>query len=213
MSRIWIDHVIYAVDDLDAAGAALAEREGLGSVPGGRHESWGTANRIVPLGESYLELITVVDAEEAEQSDFGRAVLTALTEEKPLVGWVAATDDIDAVAKRLDLDVESRSRDRPDGSTLSWRLAGLEHAMETGAFPFFVEWDGPPEHHPGAAEVEHDADPQGIAWIEVCADRERLRDWLGDDDLPVRITEGDPAITAAAIETSGGAEIVLKSTD
>ena len=36
MSRLWIDHVIYAVDDLDAAGAALFDREGLASVPGGR---------------------------------------------------------------------------------------------------------------------------------------------------------------------------------
>ena len=50
MSRVWIDHVIYAVDDLDTAGAALFDREGLASVPGGRHEGWGTANRIVPLG-------------------------------------------------------------------------------------------------------------------------------------------------------------------
>jgi glyoxalase-like protein len=209
MSRLWIDHVIYAVDDLDAAAAALAEREGLGSVRGGRHPGWGTENRIVPLGESYLELVAVVDAEEAETSDFGRAVLTAVTEERPLVGWVVATDDIETVARRLDVEVERKSRARPDGSTLSWRLAGMELAMETGAFPFFVEWDGPPEHHPGAAEVEHDADPQGIAWVEVSADEERLRDWLGDADLPLRITEGDPSITAAAIATSGG-EIVLR---
>jgi hypothetical protein len=204
MSRIWIDHVIYAVDDLDAAGAALAEREGLASVPGGRHPGWGTANRIVPLGESYLELIAVVDAEEAETSVFGRAVLTAVTEERPLVGWVVATDDIEAVARRLELEVERKSRSRPDGSTLSWRLAGMELAMETGAFPFFIEWEGKPEDRPGAAGVEHDADPEGIAWVEVSADEERLRDWLGDAEVPLRITEGDPAITRAAIATSGG---------
>ena len=111
MSRLWMDHVIYAVDDLDAAGAALFDREGLASVPGGRHEGWGTANRIVPLGESYLELIAVVDVEEAEGSEFGRAVRRALTEDHPLVGWVVATDDIDAVAKRLDLEVEEKSRE------------------------------------------------------------------------------------------------------
>src|SRR4051794_41286944 len=81
MSRVWIDHVIYAVDDLDTAGAALFDREGLASVPGGRHEGWGTANRIVPLGESYLELIAVVDVEEAEQSEFGPADRRALTED------------------------------------------------------------------------------------------------------------------------------------
>ena len=211
MSRLWMDHVIYAVEDLDTAGAALFDREGLASVPGGRHEGWGTANRIVPFGESYLELIAVVDVEEAEQSEFGRAVRRATTEDRPLVGWVVATDDIDGVASRLDLEVEEKSREADDGSTLSWRLAGLERAMKTGALPFFVQWEVPPERHPGVAEVRHEADPRGIAWVEVCADDpDEVREWLGEDagDLPVRITDGDPALGAAAIETSGG-EIVL----
>jgi hypothetical protein len=210
MSRLWIDHVIYAVDDLDAAGAALFDREGLASVPGGRHAGWGTENRIVPLGESYLELIAVVDVDEAEGSEFGRAVRRALTEDHPLVGWVVATDDIDAVAKRLDLEVEEKSREAADGSTLSWRLAGLERAIKTGALPFFVQWDVPPERHPGAAEASHEADVRGIAWVEVSADDDdAVREWLGDDaDLRVRITEGDPGLAAAAIETSGS-EIVL----
>lgn len=210
MTRLWIDHAIYAVGDLDAAGDQIYEREGLASVPGGRHEGWGTANRIVPLGETYLELIAVVDAEEAESSDFGRAVLRAVTEDRPFVGWVVATDDIEGVARRLDLEVERKSRSTPDGSTLSWRLAGLEVAMETGALPFFVEWEGSPEQHPGAADVEHDADTQGIAWVEVSTDDEdRLREWLGEDaDLPVKVTEGDPAVAAVAIATGGG-EVVL----
>lgn len=211
MSRLWIDHVIYAVDDLDAAAAVLFDREGLASVPGGRHEGWGTANRIVPLGESYLELIAVVDVEEAEQSEFGRAVRRALTEDHPLVGWVIATDDIDGVAKRLDLEAETKSRDASDGSKLSWRLAGLERAMKTGALPFFVQWDVPPEQHPGAAEVRHETDPRGFAWVDVSTDEpEELREWVGDaDDVPLRITEGDPALAAAAVETGGG-EIVLR---
>ena len=50
-------------------------------------------------------------------------MLKAQAEDRPLVGWVVATDDIDAVAGRLDLDVERKSRDRPDGSTLG--LASL----------------------------------------------------------------------------------------
>ena len=207
MTRLWIDHAIYAVGDLEAAGDQIYEREGLASVPGGRHEGWGTANRIVPLGETYLELIAVVDDEEAESSDFGRAVLSAVTEDSPLVGWVVATDDIEGVANRLDLEVESKSRNREDGSAISWRLAGLEAAMESGGvLPFFVEWEGPAEHHPGAAEVEHDADAKGIAWVEVCTDdKERLRDWLGEDaDLPVRVTEGGQAVGSVAIETGGG---------
>ena len=212
MSGLWMDHVIYAVDDLDAAAAVMFDREGLASVPGGRHEGWGTANRIVPLGESYLELITVVDVDEAEQSEFGRAVRRALTEGHPLVGWVVATDDIDGVAKRLELEVEEKSREAGDGSTLRWRVAGIERVLKTGGLPFFVQWEVPPDRHPGAADVRHETDARGIAWVEVCADdRDAVHEWLGDDakDLPVRITDGDPALAAAAIETAGG-EIVLR---
>jgi hypothetical protein len=210
MSRMWIDHVIVAVGDLDEAGERLFEREGLGSVPGGRHRGWGTANRIVPLGESYVELITVVDRDEARESDFGLAVLKALAEDRPLVGWVVATDDIDAVAGRLELDVEEKSRETADGSTLSWRLAGMEEAMKSGALPFFIQWDVPDEQRPAAAEARHAADPRGIAWVEVSGDGERVREWIGEDsDLPVRVAEGDPAIVAAAVDTGVG-ELVLR---
>ena len=205
-----LDHVIYAVDDLDAAAESLFEREGLASVPGGRHEGWGTANRIVPLGDTYLELITVVDVDEAESSEFGRAVRRALTEDRPLVGWAVATDDIDALAERLDLEVEEKSRETGDGETLRWRLAGMERALKTGALPFFLEWRVPPERHPGAAEVRHEADAEGIAWVELTTDdREAVDEWLGEDHgLPIRFEEGDPGLARAAIGTGGG-EIVL----
>jgi hypothetical protein len=211
MSSLRMDHVIYAVDDLDEAGAGLFDREGLASVPGGRHEGWGTANRIVPLGDTYLELIAVVDVDEAEGSEFGRGVRRAETEERSLVGWVVATDDIDAVAERLDLEVEEKSRETADGETLRWRVAGIERAMKTGALPFFVQWDVPPEQRPNAAEVRHEADVEGIAWVEVCADdRDAVEEWLGDDhELPLRLTEGDPRLAAVAIAAAGG-EIVLR---
>ena len=56
-----IDHVAIAAIDQDRAAARLLDEVGLASVPGGRHPRWGTANRIVPLGDTYLELITVED--------------------------------------------------------------------------------------------------------------------------------------------------------
>jgi Glyoxalase-like domain len=210
MSSLRLDHVIYAVDDLDEAAAGLFDREGLASVPGGRHEGWGTANRIVPLGDTYLELIAVVDVDEAESSDFGRGVRRAQTEDRPLVGWVVATDDIDSVAKRLDLEVEEKSRETADGSTLRWRVAGIERALKTSALPFFVQWDVPEEERPAAAEARHEADIDGIAWVEVCSDdRDAVEEWLGDDhDLPLRLTDGDPGLAAVAI-AAGGGEIVL----
>ena len=67
-----LDHVLVAVTDLAAAGRDIERRHGLTSIEGGSHPAWGTTNRIVPLGESYLELVAVVDPNKAAGTAFGR---------------------------------------------------------------------------------------------------------------------------------------------
>src|SRR5215207_2288681 len=109
MSQVRVDHIIYAVDDLESAGRQLYEESGLASIEGGRHLAWGTANRIVPLGTAYVELITVVDRDVAAFSDFGRPVMDAIAARRYLVGWVVATD---AVRRRRAGAVRGRDRYR-----------------------------------------------------------------------------------------------------
>ena len=75
--RLDIDHVLIAVPDLSAAAPSFTARYGLASTEGGHHPAWGTANRIVPLGTSYLELVAVVDEAKAQASPFGRWVAGA----------------------------------------------------------------------------------------------------------------------------------------
>ena len=36
-------------------------------------------------------------------------------------------------------------------------------------------------------------------WVEVAGDPERLRAWLGESELPVRVSGGDPAVLAVGI--------------
>jgi hypothetical protein len=188
-----IDHVIYAVSDLEAGGTRFEEDLGLESIPGGRHPTWGTANRIVPLGPDYLELIAVVDPETAATSDFGRLILDA---GEGLAGWAVATDDLDAITGRLGLTSERGSRKRPDGVRLTWRLAGVEQALASGGtLPFFIQWEGPSELHPGG---DHSA-PPGIRWVEVAGDGAELREWLGGAQLPVRFAAQGRGVTAAGI--------------
>jgi Glyoxalase-like domain len=209
VSGLRVDHVIYAVDDLEVAADRFRHEFGFGSVVGGRHPDWGTANRIVPLGREYIELVAVVDRVQAAASDFGRPVMEAVASGQRLAGWAVATDDLDGIASRLELQMTSGSRTRPDGSTLRWQLAGVAQALSTGALPFFIQWAAPPELHPGAAAVEHDVRPRGIAWIEVAAENEAMHAWLGDYDLPLRITEAPPTLRAVAISTPTG-ELVLR---
>jgi Glyoxalase-like domain len=72
-----LDHVLIAVDDLASAADEFESSYGLVSVGGGRHRGWGTANRIVPLGDSYLELVALVDEADAAETVFGRWVAGA----------------------------------------------------------------------------------------------------------------------------------------
>ena len=97
-----LDHVLIAASDLAAAASAIEARHGLASVEGGRHPGWGTANMIVPLGETYLELVAVVDESEASRSAFGR--------------WVARADPHATLAQPLGWAVRTDPTTSPDGS-------------------------------------------------------------------------------------------------
>lgn len=205
-----IDHVVYGVQDLDAAAARLKADFGLGSIPGGRHPGWGTGNRIVPLGPNYIELLAAVDQAQAERSELGRSLLAAVADADGFLGWCVSTEELDAVAARLDLPVVAGTRERPDGTVLRWRSAGFERALAEPSLPFFVTWDVPEELHPGRTEADHALPPKGIAWLEIGGDALRLREWLEGSELPVRVVGGPPGVLGVGIAAEPE-EIVIRS--
>lgn len=197
-----IDHVLIAVTDLDEAAKLFEQRHGLASIEGGRHPGWGTANRIVPLGDSYLELIAVVDETEAAASAFGSWVLQAAAGEPRPVGWAVRTA-IEAAARRLGLQVHDGSRRRPDGGTSTWRLAGVAEAGERPLLPFFIEW-GAASALPGSAPAEHPAGAVALTRLELTGDRRVLDDWLGPHDLPIQVEDGPPAVAGIRLTSEAG---------
>jgi Glyoxalase-like domain len=203
-----LDHVVYAVPDLDEAAVRFREGFGLDSTEGGRHERWGTANRIVPLGDQYVELVTVVDETAAARTGFGRGVLERASAGGGWFTIAAVAEDLDGVAERLGLEIGSGSRTRPDGETLRWRSAGLDDPRREPWMPFFLGWDVPDELHPGRAGAGHGVGVQGIAWVEVGGDAERLREWLGGDELPIRVVDGEPGIRRIGFGASGRETVI-----
>jgi hypothetical protein len=204
-----LDHVVYAVPDLDEAARRFREEFGLDSTEGGRHERWGTANRIVPLGDQYLELVAVVDEPMAAETAFGRGVFERAAGDGAWFTISAVSADLDAVASRLRLAVTTGSRTRPDGEILRWRSAGLDEPRREPWMPFFIAWDVTDELHPGRARVGHGVRATGLAWVEVSGDAERLRMWLGGDELPIRVTDGEPGIRRVAVAIADG-ELVIE---
>jgi hypothetical protein len=203
-----LDHVAYAVRDLDEAAVRFREELGLDSVAGGRHVGFGTANRIVPLGDQYIELVGVIDHAEAEGSAFGRSVLERSAGDGGWLVMVVSCDDLDAVASRLGLSTQEGARARPDGAEIRWRMAGHDDPRREPWMPFFISWDIAEELHPGRQRAGHGVKAEGLAWVEVGGDGARLSEWLGGEDLPIRVVDAPPGIVHVAIATAGG-ELVI----
>jgi hypothetical protein len=195
-----IDHAIIGARDVEAVADRLWERHGLASLPGGRHTGWGTHNRIVPLAGSYLEIIGVADENEALRDPMGRWLLAHTATGDPLMGWCCETGDIERLSRRLGLTLERGRRDRPDGSQISWRIAGRDRAL--GALPFFIAWDAP-EMRPGLLRVPLAVDVRGLSRVEVGCSREQLDGWVGEE-VPVRALDDDSGLRAVVIATSNG---------
>ena len=153
----------------------------------------------MPLGDTYLELIAVVDEAEAAASAFGRWVLEAEGGFQPL-GWAVRTDDLDAVAARLRLTTAEGSRAAADGTQLRWRYAGAAEAIAQPPLPFFIEWA------PGSAFPGHRAEPSPYRLLELrlTGDPVALRRWLGKDDLPLRVVDGEPTVAGIVLAGPDG---------
>lgn len=204
-----IDHVIVTVEDLDAAADRYFEQWGLASVAGGRHPGHGTGNRIVPLGGSYIELMAVIDRDEAMSSPIGSWVERRLRGrgESP-AALCLRTDDIDGAARRTGHEPLAMSRTRPDGVKLTWRLVALDAALNEG-LPFFIQWLVHDADHPGRGVVEHRCAATGIDWVELGGDKDRLAGWLGQHALSLPHVEGAPGPHRVAVAVANGEPIVI----
>ena len=195
-----IDHVLIPVDDLAAAGAVVNARYGLTSIEGGRHPSWGTANRVVPLGDAYVELVAVVDRDAAALSSFGRWILGAAPGQ-PL-GWAVRTRAIAEIGRRLGLPIAEGSRTTPEGDVLRWWIAGLDEATAEPGLPFFIQWaDG--VSPPGAAPVHHPSGNVYLQRLSLAADPVRLGHWLGRNKLPLSVERGTSGVVSVVVADDG----------
>lgn len=207
-----IDHAVLAVSDLDRAGERLHRDLGLASVPGGVHPRWGTGNRIVPLGDSYIELIAVVDHDVGSSTSLGRALLASSDGGRDRWFAICLSDtELEVTARRLGLQVEAGARTRPDGVELRWRGAGIDDGARDSWLPFFIAWDVPAELHPGRTTTRHEVGATGIASVEIVGDHVRLREWLGPegDGLPFDVSDGDPQIRAVDLSLGDGTTLRL----
>ena len=145
---IGLDHVIVACADPDAATAEIESALGLRATAGGRHDAHGTFNRLIWLGDSYVELMGVFDPALASESWWGSHILHRLA------GGVAAYAGVALLSEDLPADVErlrgmgspisdpvSGERVRSDGDIVRWRIGRLPEPDPDLGLVFLIEHD------------------------------------------------------------------------
>lgn len=212
MIRPQIDHLVYAVPDLQHAIERIESEWGVRPLEGGQHPS-GTHNALLSLGEErYLEIIAP-DPKRPDLSglSFG---LDDPPEEGRLVTWAAAVNNIDEavrISRESGYDpgkVGDGGRAKPNGESLTWRSTQWGGSgwppRGDGLIPFLIEW-GPGSMHP-SVDSPHGARLAVLRGLHPDAPRiELLARALGIDiDLDV----GEEPELIAVIDTPNGQRIL-----
>ena len=154
-----IDHLVIACSDPDAAAAELESAMGLVAGGGGRHEGFGTFNRIVWLADgSYLELVGVEDRDLAMTTPVSTAVLRTLDEhDGGLATYALRDDDLELTVGALQGagaklgPVTRGTRRNPDGELVEWWASVPQEPLGPDGLPFLIQ------HAYTGAEWNHDA--------------------------------------------------------
>lgn len=152
-----VDHLVYATRDLDRGMEEIERLTGIAPTLGGRHRDRGTRNALVSLGaDVYLEIIAPDPDQPPPPAE--RWLGVDGVSASRLTTWAAKAHDLVALRRRaaeqgVQLgEVQSASRQRADGVTLSWRLTDPEPLVAGGVVPFFIDWGVSP--HPARSAAQ-----------------------------------------------------------
>lgn len=210
-----LDHLVFAVPDLEEGVRTVQSLVGTQPVPGGSHPRWGTRNALVSLGlASYLEIVGPdPDARwEGRRRGFGVDRLS----EPRLVTWALGAgpdhagpmDELIQAARAAGADLGSvapGSRRRPDGSELSWRLTDIHAHRAGGVIPFLIEWGASP--HPAGTLPEAGCALASLAAVHPEPDL--VSRVLGALGVAMAVTAGPRPALRAEIVTPRG-RVVLR---
>lgn len=160
MPSFLLDHLVYAVPDLEAGVDDLHRLLGVRATPGGRHVGFGTHNALLGLEgakgpEGMGAYLEVIAADPTQLEPLASPFVGLASGPAPrLAGWAVRTGDIEASvaqARAAGFDpgpILAMSRVRPDGVTLAWRLTWPLGEAD-GLIPFLIDWGDSP--HPSAS--------------------------------------------------------------
>ena len=208
--QLHLDHLVFAAPTLEEGCDHLEKLLGRRPLPGGRHPGLGTHNALLGLGPGvYLEVI----APDPAQAGLDRApwMGSGRVTAPRLIRWAAKAGDLPALLKQagaagIDLgSVSGGSRQRPDGSMLSWQLTDPDVDPGDGVIPFFIDWGASP--HP-AATLPKVATCRGLRAEHPRA--AALRKQLAILGLELPVAVGDQPRLIAELALPGGRTLLLR---
>lgn len=152
-----LDHIVVVVPSLDYAKNLIKDSLGCEVSFGGKHESIGTHNAILGIGNNrqYIEFLTIDPDDSTPRGDYPLGI----EKNNPshyVSAWAAQTSNIDDIAKQfMELGkvfnqghVRLMNREKPDGTLLEWKIAyKKEQTLESkGVSPFLIDWQN--SQHP-----------------------------------------------------------------
>ena len=151
IGRRTLDHIVYAVADLDSACTQFEELLGVAPVFGGYHQTQGTKNALVGLGQGqYLELIAIDGTN--KQISPPRWMGIDLLSKAQITRGAAKSDNLDhdvSVLREANPDMGNQSggsRKSADGTLLSWELLLPLASPEVEIIPFMIDWSTAESH-------------------------------------------------------------------
>jgi hypothetical protein len=141
-----LDHLVVAARTLDEGAAWIRERLGVEMLPGGKHPTMGTHNRLLPLGRgAYLEVMAI-DPEGGTPSRprwfslDDPATARLLSQGPALIHWAEQSADLEADAAASADDVEIIAFER---GPYRWRMALTRDGSLPGRGfrPTRIQWD------------------------------------------------------------------------
>jgi catechol 2,3-dioxygenase-like lactoylglutathione lyase family enzyme len=193
MTPLTLDHLVIAVRDLSAAAESYTRLLGRAPSWRGSHPTYGTANVLYRIDNTYLELLAPANA--AATSPWHRALVDHLhAVGEGLYAIALGTDDIDATVadtRGRGLNVgdpaPGEGLDETTGARRAWRNARIAPESTRGVRAFFIQHDSPPDALPVAAPCATDGscvaavDHTVIASSDLPAALAVWRDALGLD--------------------------------
>ena len=112
-------------------------------------------------------------------------------------------DDLEAVSKRLDIEIFDYTIPHGDGTLRGWRsVSGPAH------LPFFIDYpnngDRVARWRAAYDRVAHTSSPGGFSQVTISGSESEMLDWLGPHDLPLRFVPGSRGIAEIRIGTPEG---------